>query len=463
MKLIYCLLISLMMLPVSSWGQGAAGSGFPSRKDYRTWNLGVSAGPTLFQGDANPKVLERSKTDLGYGLDIGKHFTHNYSVHAQFISGHLSGEDAVVSFEAPFYEITLTNHLTIGNISFVKRNQRLNLYGFFGMGIINYKSTSKVIRKDSILDIRGPIAEGCIPLGFGAKYRIGQNFHINAQLSYRKTLTDKIDGLDFKLSEFDGYSYLNLGIVYAFGQKKKEPIEWVNPLSTIYSDISLVKSQMDQLSIDSDGDGVADVFDKDNSTPSGQKVYGDGTLLDSDGDGIPDYVDEEPFSARGVAVDSKGKAIDTDGDGVPDYLDLEANTPAGTLVNFQGKTINITNISGGGAAGGFGSGYLPAIYFESDKYEVKEQYSRDIAAIARLMQTNPKMNLKITGNTDRASSEQYNEKLGMRRAEAVRDIFVNELGLSATRFQLESKGKADPLAKSMMGLNRRVDFTIVNE
>lgn len=44
-------------------------------------------------------------------------------------------------------------------------------------------------------------------------------------------------------------------------------------------------------------------------------------LLDSDGDGIPDYLDLEPGTQPGAKVDNFGRTLDSDGDGTPDHLD----------------------------------------------------------------------------------------------------------------------------------------------
>ena len=54
---------------------------------------------------------------------------------------------------------------------------------------------------------------------------------------------------------------------------------------------------------DVDNDGVANSFDKDNETPEGVKVYGDGTSIDSDRDGVADDMDKEPFTPNGSEVD----------------------------------------------------------------------------------------------------------------------------------------------------------------
>ena len=93
---------------------------------------------------------------------------------------------------------------------------------------------------------------------------------------------------------------------------------------------------------DEDGDGVPDYLDKCPRTPAGVPVDEHGCPFDEDGDGVPDYLDKcpgTPAAARGF-VDEHGCPKDTDGDGVPDYLDKCPNTPAGVQVDEHGCPLD---------------------------------------------------------------------------------------------------------------------------
>ena len=67
----------------------------------------------------------------------------------------------------------------------------------------------------------------------------------------------------------------------------------------------------------------------------------------------------------------------------------------------------------------------------------------------------------ITGHTDSVGSAQYNERLGMRRAQFVADR-LNKAGVAAERMKLASRGESEPIASndSTVGRakNRRVDI-----
>ncbi|MGI8893942.1 MAG: hypothetical protein ACR2GN_10875 [Bacteroidia bacterium] len=130
----------LLMAPIYLQAQTSGHEGLPSRTNYNTWMLGLGVGPLVYQGDMNPKVLEKSTPDLGFGFMVGKNFTHGFGLQLHGLFGTLLGDNTLYKFEAPFWEATLQGHLTIGNIAFVKRNQNFNLFAFLGAGRIGYES-----------------------------------------------------------------------------------------------------------------------------------------------------------------------------------------------------------------------------------------------------------------------------------------------------------------------------------
>ena len=94
--------------------------------------------------------------------------------------------------------------------------------------------------------------------------------------------------------------------------------------------------------IDTDGDGVNDIFDKCANSPSGSTVDDDGcalSQLDSDNDGVSDDIDQCPTTPEGVTVDSEGCA-DSDGDGIFDYVDACPNSPSGSTVDDDGCALS---------------------------------------------------------------------------------------------------------------------------
>jgi outer membrane protein OmpA-like peptidoglycan-associated protein len=56
----------------------------------------------------------------------------------------------------------------------------------------------------------------------------------------------------------------------------------------------------------------------------------------------------------------------------------------------------------------------------------------------------PGATVTCTGNTDTVGNEQYNYKLGLARAAAVRDFLAAEKGVNAKGIKIESKGEKEP-------------------
>jgi len=85
------------------------------------------------------------------------------------------------------------------------------------------------------------------------------------------------------------------------------------------------------------------------------------------------------------------------------------------------------------------------IHFDFDKSDV----SKDAAAILNdavyILNKNPKTDILITGNCDIRGSEKYNEKLGLRRGEAVKKFMVDK-GIPESRIRIVSRGKLDAIA-----------------
>ncbi|MCX7927813.1 MAG: OmpA family protein [Candidatus Omnitrophica bacterium] len=85
------------------------------------------------------------------------------------------------------------------------------------------------------------------------------------------------------------------------------------------------------------------------------------------------------------------------------------------------------------------------VYFEFDKANLRKEDLPVLADAVRLLKKHPETSILITGNCDIRGSEQYNEKLGRRRAEAVKNYML-ENGISPERIKIVSRGKLDAVA-----------------
>ncbi len=83
--------------------------------------------------------------------------------------------------------------------------------------------------------------------------------------------------------------------------------------------------------------------------------------------------------------------------------------------------------------------------FDFDKAIVKRSPSRDqLEEFAVRLKTLNYDSVNVVGYTDRIGSEEYNERLSLRRAEAVKNHLITH-GVDAGKIRVEGKGKADPI------------------
>ena len=109
------------------------------------------------------------------------------------------------------------------------------------------------------------------------------------------------------------------------------------------------------------------------------------------------------------------------------------------------------------------SGEPAVVHFDLDKAEIKKPFAQLLDAIgSTLSQDLPAVSVFIAGHADSTGSEEYNEALSLRRAEAVQSYLSNNAGISSDRMILRAYGESKPAAsnKSKEGRakNRRVDL-----
>ncbi len=103
------------------------------------------------------------------------------------------------------------------------------------------------------------------------------------------------------------------------------------------------------------------------------------------------------------------------------------------------------------------------VYFDYDKAFVREDAQDVLNQALGTLDRNPQADILITGNADTRGSEQYNLKLGERRADAVKDYLISA-GLPNDRIKILSRGKLDALASKgdLVGMqkDRNAQFMI---
>lgn len=129
---------------------------------------------------------------------------------------------------------------------------------------------------------------------------------------------------------------------------------------------------------------------------------------DEDGDGVTDDIDQCPGTERGYKVDEKGC-----------YIELREKVSIELQVEFA-----------------------------FDSSVVADQYKPEIAQAADFLKQYHGTRATIEGHTDSRGTDQYNQGLSERRAQAVTDVLVNDFGIDAGRLQAVGYGESRPIASN---------------
>lgn len=98
-------------------------------------------------------------------------------------------------------------------------------------------------------------------------------------------------------------------------------------------------------------------------------------------------------------------------------------------------------------------------FFEYDKSTLLPGAQAELRRIADIMNKYPQTTIEVGGHTDTRGSEEYNQLLSERRAQAVKNELINN-GVMARRIRAVGYGESRPIS-SDHAMNRRVEITII--
>ena len=103
------------------------------------------------------------------------------------------------------------------------------------------------------------------------------------------------------------------------------------------------------------------------------------------------------------------------------------------------------------------------VLFDFNKYEVKNKVKGSLNTLAKALEENPDIRIKIDGYTDFIGSEGYNLDLSVKRAKSIKNYLVDK-GVKTSNISIEGYGKQNPIANNATAAgrakNRRVEFII---
>jgi len=447
-KLTFALLLTFFGLGLAAQD---AGSTYRSFTPADQWEVGVDLGTPMILGDMPAKF-----PGFGGGLHIRKSLGHVFSVRIGGLYGSMKNEEDAPSTdnsETAWFSGSGQLVMTVNNLRFDKPYRKVGINVFGGLGY----SSSDVTLNGATLD---PKPSGAIvEVGAGLAFRFNSKFNLGLEYTVAQVLGDDqdlLDGLnnsndDRNISrDFFHWPHLslnfNIGGKDKAGNKKSEPLYWVNPMETAGNAISELEKRPIYDPTDTDGDGIIDAIDEEDNSPAGARVDTKGVTLDSDMDKVPNYMDKEPYSPPGYTVDKDGVAK------VPKPI---SEADVNRIVDAKIAAIKFPTPQ-------TNEWFLPMVNFGDNRYDVRYSEYEKLYQVATVLKNNPSLKVVAVGHTDARGPEGYNAVLSYNRAKAAIEALVAQHGVSRDRIILNWAGETTNLIpeKGANSMNRRVEFRV---
>jgi outer membrane protein OmpA-like peptidoglycan-associated protein len=285
--------------------------------------------------------------------------------------------------------------------------------------------------------------------GLSKDVKVGLGLRLGLIYIGSDDLIGSVTGIS-KVTSMNVYAGLHAAIPYKKAKKKKDSDdeETVFTPPVVKADAPKVEEPKD-----TDNDGIIDDKDK---CPAvfGMKKYDGCPIPDTDDDGINDEEDKCP-NEKGFARYQGCPIPDTDGDGVNDEDD-KCPAVKGLATNegcpvIEAQVIKKLNFA------------AQAIQFEVGKDIIKPISFKQLDEVVKILNEYADYNLNIDGHTDNTGKAASNQALSEKRANAVKNYFVQK-GIDEARLTATGYGDSKPLAPNTSAANkaknRRVEMSM---
>jgi OOP family OmpA-OmpF porin len=235
---------------------------------------------------------------------------------------------------------------------------------------------------------------------------------------------DNLDGT-YRNNNTDKFNYAHAGLEFALGKGKQ--LAYHNPVAATYDEAVAAKQLAGSLK-----------SDLDNQKAENAKLRSemDDLLKDSDGDGVADKLDKCPGTPGNTVVDGAGCPLVT-----PKPVEK-------VIITEEDRRVVRDAIKN--------------LEFDLGKATIRSKSFPTLNRVANLLVTK-NFSLKLAGHTDNTGSAALNMRLSKERAESVKAYLVSQ-GVNASRVEATGYGLTQPIAtnKTAAGRqkNRRVEFTL---
>jgi outer membrane protein OmpA-like peptidoglycan-associated protein/opacity protein-like surface antigen len=386
-------------LSVPAFGQDSDG---PSTNDkeqerdpqhLRGWSIGVKGlylydlNSTVYDTEINTDLRglngDKPGLDFGFDLNLEKQFTPYFGLRADFRYRALSGAYEDEYYENSFYSGRLSGLFIWNNLNPRNVGSKWNFYTPIGFGVGNFNADRFLVLDDAP---NGNLSENysMVYSGAGIMYELSKNWRLDLEANYNVVRRDGFDGFD-NGTGWDPYLSVGLGIAYTFGNKEKPAMYATNYFEAPYynvagqvEELAELEAQMEDLSEKQKKD-VAELREN-----------------------------LELIGAVNTRQDESIKAL--------------SNRPKAQVIN---DTKEVATAS---------TGYKAVVFFNFDSAVLSAKAQKDL--LQKLAGVNGPFT--IVGYTDKAGADSYNEKLRIRRAEAVQSFLINQMGYSADDIDLSA-------------------------
>ncbi len=221
----------------------------PAQNKFSKYEVGLTAGAFVYQGDLTPQTLGSYKTlTPQIGLQVYRILTPSFSARLNITGGKLLGDEGVYSnpefrkqrnfnFSTPVAEIAVQGVWYV--LGFNK--PRFSPYVFVGGGItfLNVKrdysklnteifGAGSEVQNGLAIDIAQtlPSVIPVVPVGAGLRYTYNNRFSFIGETGYRLSFTDYLDGFSKAANPKLNDHYLDhsAGVIYSFNNKKDKAL-----------------------------------------------------------------------------------------------------------------------------------------------------------------------------------------------------------------------------------------------
>jgi outer membrane protein OmpA-like peptidoglycan-associated protein len=150
---------------------------------------------------------------------------------------------------------------------------------------------------------------------------------------------------------------------------------------------------------------------------------------------------------------------------------MKAAAIEGMVARPDAATVNETSVSLGSESTPENSRtgewkIILHVKFDTNKATIKKEYFSRLEEIGETLRENPRLKGVIEGHTDNVGSAKINQRLSIRRAEAVAQHLIKTYGISSDRIKIEGFGMSRPLADNATpkgrAINRRIEAKFKN-